>query len=986
MENENLIAIIGMSGRFPKADSIDELWKNLLDNKECLERFSDEELKKSGVSEEDIESGDYVGVKGVIDSPTEFDSEFFGYTARESMIIDPQARVLLEETWKAIEDSGNLVSDFEGRVGVYAGAGMNTYILRAIMKGVAGQYDDFDIMLGSDKDLLATRVAYKLNLTGPSLTVQSTCSSSLVAVHLACQGLLSGDCDMAVAGGVSLAFPTEQGYKYRKGMIFSKSGHCRPFEEHSDGTIFSDGVGVIVLKRLEDAMEDKDDIYGVIRATAVNNDGNSKVGFTAPSPVGQAQVIRDCMELADVSADEIRYVETHGTATEIGDLLEVKAISNVYEDYTDKKGFCALGSVKSNIGHLNTASGISGLIKALLVLKNGVIPAMPDFGKENEALKLDLTPFYINKKNEKIEKDGNTKVAVSSFGIGGTNAHVIMQEPPKREEAAGKKDEKYIFPFSAKSSNSLFEGMENIADWLENSDVTDIGKVAATLQRGRENFGMRSALVAGSKEELIAGLRASAEGKRFVKASSKPVYFLITGQGSQYIDMAKDLYENVDHIRNIIDEGIGYIRDNYGEDLHKILYPSEEEKESAKEIINNTEFAQPLIFMVAYALGSYLMSCGVEPDKIIGHSLGEYVGACLAGVMSFEDGIDIVYHRGKILQSAQRSRMLAVKLGLDEVRKLGLEGVYVSTVNAPEAVVLGGTFENIDRAKEILDSKKIMSQVLSTSHAFHTPIMAEAAEKFKEYLEKFELKDPEIEIISNTTGEPAESGQLSKAEYWREHIVNPVLFAKGIRHLLDGKDAIFVELGCGKTLINLTKQQNDGRDHVYVDLLPGKYHKQSHYDYFLEKTALLWECGAVSKCEFDNSGRFNKIHMPTYRFDRKNYSLLDLAGEEVRADSSKAVKIETGINRESVEAQLVEPRDEVEELLLNLLKENTGVGNIGVLDNFYEIGFSSLSASQYAMMIKDAIQLDVEIREIIEAGNIAALSEIVTGKLLEDAG
>ena len=986
MENENLIAIIGMSGRFPKADSIDELWKNLLDNKECLERFSDEELKKSGVSEEDIESGDYVGVKGVIDSPTEFDSEFFGYTARESMIIDPQARVLLEETWKAIEDSGNLVSDFEGRVGVYAGAGMNTYILRAIMKGVAGQYDDFDIMLGSDKDLLATRVAYKLNLTGPSLTVQSTCSSSLVAVHLACQGLLSGDCDMAVAGGVSLAFPTEQGYKYRKGMIFSKSGHCRPFEEHSDGTIFSDGVGVIVLKRLEDAMEDKDDIYGVIRATAVNNDGNSKVGFTAPSPVGQAQVIRDCMELADVSADEIRYVETHGTATEIGDLLEVKAISNVYEDYTDKKGFCALGSVKSNIGHLNTASGISGLIKALLVLKNGVIPAMPDFGKENEALKLDLTPFYINKKNEKIEKDGNTKVAVSSFGIGGTNAHVIMQEPPKREEATGKKDEKYIFPLSAKSSNSLFEGMENIADWLENSDVTNIGKVAATLQRGRENFGMRSALVAGSKEELIAGLRASAEGKRFVKASSKPVYFLITGQGSQYIDMAKDLYENVDHIRNIIDEGIGYIRDNYGEDLHKILYPSEEEKESAKEIINNTEFAQPLIFMVAYALGNYLMSCGVEPDKIIGHSLGEYVGACLAGVMSFEDGIDIVYHRGKILQSAQRSRMLAVKLGLDEVRKLGLEGVYVSTVNAPEAVVLGGTFENIDRAKEILDSKKIMSQVLSTSHAFHTPIMAEAAERFKEYLEKFELKDPEIEIISNTTGEPAQSGQLSKAEYWREHIVNPVLFAKGIRHLLDGKDAIFVELGCGKTLINLTKQQNDGRDHIYVDLLPGKYHKQSQYDYFLEKTALLWECGAVNKCEFDNSMRFNKIHMPTYRFDRKNYSLLDLAGEAVRADSSKAVKIETGINRESVEAQLVEPRDEVEELLLNLLKENTGVGNIGVLDNFYEIGLSSLSASQYAMMIKDAIQLDVEIREIIEAGNIAALSEIVTGKLLEDAG
>lgn len=983
-KSDDLIAVVGVSGRFPKAESVDVLWENLLEGKEGIRHFTKEELLKAGVSKMEAESEDYIGAKGIIDSPNAFDAGFFDYTAKEAMVMDPQARVFLEEAWKAVEDSGNIISRFKGRVGTYAGSGMNTYLLRAIQRDVLQQYDDFDIMLGSDKDLLATRVAYKLNLTGPAMAVQSTCSTSLVAVHMACQGLMNGDCDMAVAGGVSVSYPVKQGYKYRKGMIFSKSGHCRPFEERSDGTIFSDGVGVVVLKRLADAQRDGDDIYAVIKGSAVNNDGNQKVGFTAPSPVGQAAVIRDCLVAADVAVETIQYVEAHGTATEIGDLLELKAISQVYGEQTEKRNFCAIGSVKSNIGHLNTASGIAGFIKALLVLRHGIIPPMDDFVKENEQLHLADSQFYINRLPVELRKDERARVAVSSFGIGGTNAHMILEEAPAQKESVSGQNESFIFPFSAKTQNSLFMSLEKMSDWLEKSENTELGRAAATLQTGRAEFGVRRAVVSSCKEDLQQKLKRSLEERKSVKSKKRPIYFLVTGQGSQYVNMAKGLYENAAAFRAVVDRGITFLQEKYQENFLELLYPKEEKVLEAQERIKNTEYAQPLIFLVSYALGSYLMSLGIRPDKIIGHSLGEYVGACLAGVMTFEEGLDIVYWRGKFFQNAERGKMLAVRASVETVNKLKLEEAAISAVNAPEAVVLGGSFEAIAKAEEILAAKKILSQPLKTSHAFHTPMMQKAAKEFAQYLKKYELRDPDMTLISNTTAQEVTTGQVNNSEYWKKHILNPVLFSQSVQPLLMGEEAVFIEIGSGKTLIDLAKQQSKEKNHIYMDVLPGRYYKQCQYCFFMEKLAELWEMGVSVDFFTLQEQKYRKIHMPTYCFDRQEFSLLNLGRElhEKKADADRT-SINMNISREGVSAQYVAPRDEVEEVLLGLLKENIGVENVGVLDNFFELGLSSLSASQYAMLIKESIDLEIEIQAIIEAGCVAMLSEVVTRKLLE---
>lgn len=984
-ENENQIAVIGMSGRFPQAESIDKLWQNLLEGKECIQHFSKEELEECGIPREELEAENYVGAKGIIEDANSFDVKFFDYTAKEAMIMDPQARVFLEEAWKAIEDSGNAISQLKGRASVYAGAGMNTYLLRGMQRGVLQQYDDFDIMMGSDKDLLATRVAYKLNLTGPSLTVQSTCSTSLVAVHLACQGLISGDCDMALAGGVSLSYPIKQGYQYRNGMIFSKSGQCRPFEAHSDGTVFSDGVGIVVLKRLEDAIRDKDAIYGVIKGTAINNDGNNKAGFTAPSPVGQAQVIRDCLNIADVSVESIQYVEAHGTGTEIGDSLEIKAISQVYGEETDKKNFCAIGSIKSNVGHLNTASGIAGLIKALLVLKHKKIPPMANFNQENEQLNLKYSQFYINRETVPLKKDEIARVAVSSFGIGGTNAHVIIEEAPATKEIDSKKNY-YFFPFSAKTQESLFKNMEQITNWLKYKDDSILGNMAMTLQTGRECFAVRKTFVSADKEELLSQLHnASLEGKA-KRSVTKPIYFLVTGQGSQYVNMAKNLYENVAKIREIMDQGAELILEKYAIDLLKILYPDEGNYTLSKDLITETEYAQPLIFLVSYALGRYLMSIGIRPDKIIGHSLGEYVGACLADVMSFETGLDIVYWRGKYIQNAQRGKMIAVKASLDRVKELRLNDVFVSVVNAPEAIVLGGDFEAIEGAKKVLEAEGISFQPLQTSHAFHTPIMQEAASNFEKYIRSFPLKDPNITLISNVTAEEIKKGQLSNPKYWREHIVNPVLFSQSITQLLVGEEAIFIEIGSGRTLIDLARQQEQGKNHIFMDLLPNRYYKQNQYEFFLKQLAKLWELGVAIDFEACFGKENYKVHMPTYCFDRQEFSFLDsmvqVAITEEKSSNISKLSFSMNLSREGISTQLVEPRDEVEKVLLELLKENMGINNIGVFDNFFELGLSSLSASQYALLLKEKIDVDIQIKSIIEAGCVAELSEAVTLKLL----
>jgi acyl transferase domain-containing protein len=657
-DDNDEIAIIGINGRFPGAKNVEQFWKNLRNGIESISHFTDEELLATGIDPDLLNNPNYVKAASIIEDVDLFDAAFFGFTPREAEITDPQHRLFLESAWEALESAGYDSESYDGKIGVFAGVTNSNYLFinLASNEELMQSVDSFNIFIGNEKDNLSTQTSYKLNLTGPSINVQNNCSTSLIAVHLACQSLLNGESDIALAGGVSIAkLPQKSGYHYQDGVIHSSDGHCRTFDAKAQGTVFGDGLGIVVLKRLDDAVNDGDFIHAVIKGSAINNDGSLKVGYTAPSVNGQREVILEALALAGVEPDTISYIEAHGTATPLGDPIEIKALTQAFRSSTNQKTFCAIGSVKTNIGHLDTAAGVTGLIKTVLALKHQQIPPSLHFEKPNPEIDFANSPFYVNTKLSEWETNGLPRRAgVSSFGVGGTNAHVILEEAPVVETCHGASLQSrpwQLILLSAKTSTALETATANLATYLQQHPNINLPDVAYTLQVGRRAFEHRRIVVCKDLKDAVNLLKNQEPERVFSnhwQPNRCPVIFMFPRQGSEYTNMGRELYEVEATYRRHIDSCAKILQPHLGLDIRELLFPQSETMETASQKLKQSDIAQSALFAVEYALAELLMSWGVSPEAMIGDGIGEYVAAAIAGVFSLEDALAIVANQGQL--------------------------------------------------------------------------------------------------------------------------------------------------------------------------------------------------------------------------------------------------------------------------------------------------------------------------------------------------
>jgi acyl transferase domain-containing protein/acyl carrier protein len=869
------IAIIGIACRFPGATNVDQFWQNLRDGAESISFFSDEELAAEGISPALLRDPSYIKAGASLDGIKLFDASFFGYSPREAERIDPQQRIFLECAWTALEVAGYCQFN-EGQIGVYAGSRVNEYFLNNIYpNGDRFSFRDrIQPMALGDDDNLATRVSYKLNLCGPSLKVQAACSTSLVAIHLGCQALLNGECDLVLAGGVALRLPEKSGYLYQDGSVASPDGHCRSFDARGQGTVFGNGVGVVVLKRLGDAIRDRDHIDAVIKGSAINNDGASKIGFTAPSAEGQARVIAEALEIAGVQPETVSYVEAHGTATSLGDPIEVAALSRAFGAGTQKKQFCAIGSVKSNIGHASAAAGVAGMIKTTLALKHKMLPPSLHFERSNPNIDFSNSPFYVNTKlSEWISSGTPRRAGVSAFGIGGTNAHVVMEEAVVAE-ASGASRPWQLLLLSAKTGTALETATFNLAKHLEQNPNINLADVAFTLQIGRNAFDHRRALVCGDLTEARQALESRDPKKILTWDRAREdgtVAFMFPGQGSQYVNMGRQLYETEPVFRSQVDKCAEQLSPKLGMDLRRTLYPEPNQTDAAALLLNRTLIAQPALFTVEYAMARLLMSWGLSPSAMIGHSVGEYVAACLAGVFALEEGLTLITARGRLMDGLSGGAMLAVSLPLEEVQSYLSDRVALAAHNAPGLCVLSGTNEAIDEIEKQLGCLNVGSRRLHTSHAFHSNMMEPVLRAFTEEVEKLQLHPPAIPYLSNVSGNWITDSEATDPNYWAEQLRGTVRFSDGLTKLLANFSGAVLEVGPGQSLSAIAKQHNQA-DQVVLSTTRRAQENHSDIAYLLGTLGRLWIAGVSPDwMSFYGNEIRRRVPLPTYPFERKRY-------------------------------------------------------------------------------------------------------------------
>ena len=866
------IAIVGLAGRFPDAADVDAFWCNLERGVESLAEFTDAELAESGIEAKYRNDPNFVKRGTFLEGAEFFDAAFFGLSPREAEILDPQHRLFLECSWEAMEDAGYLGESARGPVGVFAGAAMNSYFMTVLAHNRAAieSAGIYQLMIGNDKDFLATRVSYKLNLNGPSITVQTACSTSLVAVQMACQSLQSGQCDMALAGGVALRFPQKTGHLYVPGMIFSPDGHCRPFDAQARGIRSGAGAGVVVLKRLEDALRDRDSIRAVILGAAINNDGATKMGYTAPSVEGQAAVIQAALEAGGVDPASVSYVETHGTGTPVGDPIEIAALERAFAS-TQRKRFCAIGSLKGNIGHLDTAAGVAGLIKTVLALERRCIPASLNFREPNPEIDFANSAFYVNDKCTAWDwTDGPRRAGVSSFGIGGTNAHVVLEEAPAREPSVSLWPAQLLV-LSAQTPSALEAATSRMAGHLARHSSISLEDASYTMQVGRKRFPHRRVAICSTRDQAI-NILSSGDRRKFLtsadEAVSRPVTFMFTGQGSQHVGMARGLYEFQPVFRRELDYCAERLSPDIGQDLRELLYSPL----TNGSLLNETWIAQPALFCVEYALARMWMSWGLEPDSAIGHSIGEYVAACLADVFSLEDALRLVAARGRIMQGMPRGNMLAVPLSERELREFIDGRVSLAAVNAPSLCTVSGTETDLAALRRRLQASGIESRLLHTSHAFHSEAMDAAVGIFREFVQRIELRAPRLPFMSNLTGRPILAEEATDPDFWARHLRQPVRFADGIRELAS-PGRIFLEVGPGQTLTTFAHENTRGLEGCEIlATLPHPKDSQPEAAFILKTLGRLWMAGVEVNWKGVHAGeRLHRVSLPPYSFERQRF-------------------------------------------------------------------------------------------------------------------
>jgi acyl transferase domain-containing protein/acyl-CoA synthetase (AMP-forming)/AMP-acid ligase II/acyl carrier protein len=906
-ENNSDIAVIGMSCRFPGANTIEEFWHNLRDGVESITFFSAEELAASGIDPTSANHPNYVKASPLLSQVEWFDADFFGYSAREAEVMDPQQRLFLECAWEALEISGYNPQTYEGSIGLYAGASMNTYLLNNVHPNrdsldsndnlevaTLDSLGGFQMMVANDKDYLPTRTSYKLNLRGPSINVQTACSTTLVTVHLACQSLLNGECDMALSGGSSVQAPQHAGHLFQEGMIVSPDGHCRAFDASAQGTIFGSGVGVVVLKRLTDAMADGDHIYAVIKGSAVNNDGLMKVGYMAPSSEGQAAVASEALAMADVPAETIQFVEAHGTGTEMGDPIEVSGLTQAFS--TDKKEFCALGSVKTNVGHLQITSGVVGFMKTVLALYHKQIPPTLHFEQPNPQIDFANTPFYVNSKLIEWKTNGTPRRAgVNSLGIGGTNAHVILEEAPKMEHTSEvlKTSEVFTRPqhlltLSAKSQKALQELVQRYDTFLSSHPEMSLADICFTANTGRVHFEQRVAVVAESNQQMrtrLLDLKAATS-----KSKIQNIAFLFTGQGAQYVGMGRLLYETQPTFRKTLERCDDILRDYLDVPLLEVLYPphdaerrgmhsqpevgNEKKPEVGNEKLNETVYTQPALFALEYALAELWLSWGIKPAYVMGHSVGEYVAACVAGVFSLEDGLKLIAERACLMQALPRNgKMVTVFANEAQVATAiqpYIQQVSMAAINGPESIVISGQRETINAIITTLETDGIKTKLLNVSHAFHSPLMESMLPDFERVAKEITFSPPKINLISNLTGELA-AADITTPEYWCRHIRQLVRFATSMATLSQQGCDVFVEIGPKPALLGLGHQCLPEEVGVW---LPSLQQGTDDWQQILQSLGKLYVRGAsIDWSGFDRDYQRRRVALPTYPFQRQRYWL-----------------------------------------------------------------------------------------------------------------
>lgn len=880
------IAVIGLAGRFPGAPTVEAFWRNLRNGLESLSAISEAELEAAGIGPEVFRQPNYIKAKGVLEGADAFDAEFFSYAPRDAERMDPQIRLLHECSWEALETAGYPPDGFPGAIGAFFGAGDNLEWVRRVQALGDEMGDNLDHFLLNYRDYVATRISYKLNLKGPSVTLLSACSTSLVAIHLACRSLAGGECDLALAGGASLTYPFKSGYAYQEGLMFSSDGHCRAFDARADGTVFGDGLGVVVLKPLAAALADRDPIRAVIKGSAVNNDGNGKGGFTAPGVEGQARVIRAALRAAGVRPESIGFVEAHGTGTRLGDPVEFEALRRAYA--SDKRGICALGSVKTNIGHVNVAAGVSSFIKAVLALEHKRIPPSLHFTSPNPGIDLDSSPFFVNAKLSAWPRRATPRRAgVSAFGFGGTNAHAILEEAPPRPKTGGETTRPaQLLVLSAKTPSALQVASANLAGALKGRPGTPLADAAFTLARGRTAFPWRRSIVASGPAEA-AKLLASFPPPRPPDPKAASVVFMFPGQGAQYVGMAEEIYRSEPVFREHFDLCAGLLKDRLKIDILRLLYPKNRDPEEAARDLAQTAAAQPVIFSVSYALARTLLDWGIKPAALIGHSLGEFVAAALAGVFALEDALELVARRGSLMQRVAPGAMLAVPLAESELLPRLPDDLSLSAVNAPSLCVVSGPPAAIEKLREDLRGERIATQRLATSHAYHSSMMEPVLEPFARLGEGFSRRAPSIPIMSTVSGTWAEPEELTTVGYWLGNVRRTVRFSDAARCLLRETSGVLLEVGPGRTLTNLVRMHlPPGSPRPVWPTIRGPQERGSDEGFFLAAVGKLWEAGLPVDWEaFYARERRSRVPLPTYPFERRPYRAA-LAAEPGRRAAS----------------------------------------------------------------------------------------------------
>ncbi|EDP70119.1 non-ribosomal peptide synthetase [Flavobacteriales bacterium ALC-1] len=965
------IAIIGMAGRFPGASTIEGLWDILKEGKETISFFTPDELDES-LPESLRNDPLYIGARGIITTAKQFDAKFFGLNPKLAQAMDPQQRLFLEIAWEVLEQSGHLPKHYDGSVGVYAGVNTNTYYVKNVVPNtqLIAQIGAFQANTVNDKDFIASRTSYHLNLKGPAVSVHSACSTSLLAIAEAVEAIRSGQCDVAIAGGASVTSPVNSGHLYQEGSMLSANGHCRSFDAEGKGTVFSDGAGVILLKSLEDAKKNGDIIHGVIKGIGINNDGGNKGSFTAPSVEGQSGAIRSALMDANIKPSEITYIEAHGTATPIGDPIEIEGLNAAFGNQ-DVNGYCAIGSIKSNIGHLTAAAGVAGVIKTVLAMKHRQIPPSLGFENPNPSIDFENSPFFVNNKLNAWESEGLRKAGVSSFGVGGTNVHVVVEEyeTEKITSDAGRSVE--LLTWSAKTQNSLDGYQRVLGDYLKSPTGFSLTDVAYALTATRESFAQRSFVIAGENNE--ASKKLLSENKKAIKTNVLKVVpseltFLFPGQGSQYLQMGKSLYEEEKVFKDAVDHCAELLKKDLNLDIRTVIYP-EINSEEAENQLKDTKFTQPGLFVIEYALSQLWMSWGIKPTLLCGHSIGEFVAAHLAGILTLKDALHLIAIRGKLVSELPGGSMLSVRASVANLNGSIPDALSIAAINSDRLTVLSGPDIDIGNFSKVLNDKGLPNMLLLTSHAFHSTMMDPVLQAFEDEVKKIKLNVPRLPIVSTVTGKWLSDAEAKSSKYWTNHLREAVNFSGAMETVLGLEDPILLEIGPGRALITLSMQKKGLKPLASIACLSIPKENETAHHTVLSALGDLWINGIEPNWKSFYEGQTRqKVWLPSYVFDRKpcwldpptvDLSVNNITKKIVNADNQR-IKPIPNINTKFVRKPIILNK------ISEIIEDNSGIEietNESHL-SFLELGLDSLVLTQLAINLKNEFNTPITFRQL----------------------